>query len=164
MTAVRTFALVVVLAASGCSSPDPSATVSPGGPDRATFGPVARVLVARCGSLDCHGSTYRNMRLYGYGASRLDPSALPDSPADTTQAEIDADYDAVVGVEPELTRRVVADQGRGAGRLTFVRKGRGEEEHKGHQRIVPGDPADRCVLSWLASAVDQDACASAIAR
>src|SRR5262249_42889760 len=139
-----------------------SATVSPGAPDRASFGPVARVFVKRCGSLDCHGARYRNMRLYGYASGRLDPASLPDSPADTTQQEIDADYDAVVGVEPELTRRVVADKGQNPSRLTVVRKARGEENHKGNQQIVPGDAADLCVLSWLAGAVDQDACKNAI--
>ncbi len=145
----------------GCSAPDANATVSPAGPDRASFGPVAKILVRRCGSIDCHGSPYRNMRLYGYASSRLDPTSLPDSPPDTTAAEIDADYDAVVALEPELMRQVVADKGRDAERLTFVRKGRGQEAHKGGQRIVPGDPADRCILSWLGNAVDADACNAA---
>ncbi len=156
-------ALLVVASSlvTACSPPDPSATVSPAGPDRASFGPVARVLVRRCGSLDCHGSRYRNMRLYGYGSARLEPTSMPDSPPDTTPAEIEADYDAVVGLEPELMRQVVANEGRDASRLTFVRKGRGEEAHKGDQRIVPGEPADVCVLSWLAGAVDTDACAAA---
>jgi hypothetical protein len=159
-------ALLVATASlvTACSSPDPSATVSPAGPDRASFGPVARVLVRRCGSLDCHGSRCRNMRLYGYGSARLDPTSLPDSPADTTPAEIDADYDAVVALEPELMRQVVANKGHNASRLTFVRKGRGEEAHKGNQRIVPGDPADVCLLSWLAGDVAADACAAATRR
>jgi hypothetical protein len=95
------------------------------------------------------------------GSERLDPRSLPDSPSDVTQAEIDADYDAVVAVEPEVLRQVVAEKGARPERLTLVRKGRGAEEHKGGRRVVPGDPADRCVLSWLASAVDADACAAA---
>lgn len=144
-----------------CSAPDSAATVSPAGPDRASFGPVARVLVRRCGSLDCHGSRYRNLRLFGFGAARLDPTSLPDSPADTTVAEIDADYDAVVALEPELMRQVVTTGGRDASRLTIVRKARGEEAHKGGRRIVPGDPADLCVLSWLGGGVDAEACAAA---
>ena len=159
------FALLplVALAPSGCSAaPDASATVSPGGPDRATFAPVAKVLVQRCGSVDCHGSYYRNMRLFGFGSERLDPTNLPDSPSDITAPEVDADYDAVVGVEPEIMRQVVAEKGQNPSRLTFVRKARGEEHHKGGQRIVPGDSADVCVLSWLASAVNGDACASAL--
>jgi hypothetical protein len=150
--------LLLMLLTSSCSAPDASATVSAGGPDRASFGPVARVLVKRCGSIDCHGSAYRNMRLYGFASRRLDPTDLPDSPADTTSAEIDADYDAIVALEPELTRQVAAEKGRDADRLTFVRKGRGEEHHKGGQRIVPGDRADVCVLSWLGGDVDTSAC------
>lgn len=167
MKPLRATVLAVVVATAppllfvACSAPDPGATVSPAGPDRASFGPVARVLVRRCGSLDCHGSRYRNLRLYGFGASRLEPTNLPDSPADTTVAEIDADYDAVVALEPELMRQVVANGGRDASRLTFVRKARGEEAHKGGPRILPGDLADVCVLSWLGGAVDADACASA---
>jgi hypothetical protein len=120
------------------------------------------MLVNRCGSIDCHGSRYRNMRLYGYGSARLDPRNLPDSPLDITDPEIDADYDAVVAVEPEITRQVVADRGQRPERLTFVRKGRGEEEHEGGRRIVRGDAADTCLLSWLAGAVDGEACTTAI--
>jgi hypothetical protein len=162
---VITMASVLASIASGaCSAPPTTNTVSPGGPDRASFGPVAKVLVQRCGSVDCHGSYYRNMRLFGFGSERLDPSNVPDSPTDITQAEIDADYDAVVGLEPEIMRQVVAEHGQRPERLTFVRKGRGQENHKGGQRIVPGDPADVCVLSWLASAVDNDACAGALTK
>lgn len=156
------FALALVFTLVACSSPNPASTVSPGGPDRASFGPVARVLVKRCGSLDCHGSRYINMRLYGFASGRL--AELPDTPAETTQQEIDADYDAVVGLEPEVMRKVVAEQGQNPSRLTLVRKGRNEEHHKGGQRIVAGDNADRCLLSWLAGAVDQDACSGEDAR
>lgn len=156
---------IALAAGVACSpAPDTGATVSPGGPDRTTFAPVARVLVQRCGSVDCHGSWYRNMRLFGYGSERLDPTNLPDSPPDITPAEVDADYDAVVGLEPTIMYRVVAEGGKDAGRLTFVRKGRGQEEHKGGQRIAPGDAADACVLSWLANAVDADACTSALTK
>jgi hypothetical protein len=102
------------------------------------------------------------MRLYGFASARLDPNGLPDSPPETTQAEIDADYDAVVGVEPERLREIVASGGRGADRLTLVRKGRGAEDHKGGQRIALGDPADVCLLSWLANAVDASTCGNAL--
>jgi hypothetical protein len=59
-------------------------------------------------------------------------------------------------------RQVVAEKGQDPSRLTVVRKARGEEHHKGGERIVPGDAADVCLLSWLGSAVDSDACASAL--
>jgi hypothetical protein len=125
--------------------------------------PVAQVLADRCGSLDCHGSKYRNMRLYGFGGGRLDAMHRPDAP-DTTQAEADRDYEAVVAVEPDLIRQVVAEAGRAPERLTFVRKGRGGEAHKGGQRLVPDDAADTCIQSWLKGAVDAKACRSAVPR
>jgi hypothetical protein len=39
-------------------------------PSEPAFRPVAEVLLDRCGTLDCHGSKYRNMRLFGLGGSR----------------------------------------------------------------------------------------------
>lgn len=146
---------------SGCSSPDTAVRVDAGGPDRASFKPVANMLGHRCGSLDCHGSRYRNLRLYGYGGLRLDPADRPDFPQ-TTDAESDADYEAVVGLEPEIMPEVVASKGADADRLTLVRKATGLEAHKGGQRIAPGDSADTCLLSWLGGAVNTDACNAAV--
>lgn len=144
----------------GCSSPDAAERVNPvaGGPDRAQFAEVAPVLVNRCGSIDCHGSAYRNMRLYGYASARLDPAHTPDDPKTITQAEIDADYDAVVALEPTLMAEVVASGGANAADLTLVRKARGAENHKGGRRIDPGDDADVCLISWLGGNVDVAAC------
>lgn len=147
-----------------CADPDEDARVNAataqGGPE---FRPVAQVVVDRCASLDCHGSKYRNMRLYGFGSARLDPTHRPDAP-DTTQAEVDANYQAIVALEPDLFRRVVAEGGAAPERLTFFRKGQLLEAHKGAQRIVPGDAADRCVRSWLASRIDAEVCKSAVPR
>ncbi len=155
-----------------CSAPDPDARVKPTLPDRAAFTAVAPVLVLRCGTLDCHGNEYRNMRLYGRYGRRLGtscetadggvgaPITRPDSCGGSTKAEIDADYDAVVSVEPEITSQVAAKKA-DPGMLTFVRKARGNEHHKGGQRITPGDDADKCVLGWLRGAPDNDACARA---
>jgi hypothetical protein len=136
------------------------ARVAPRGPE---FRPVAQVLVDRCGSLDCHGSKYRNMRLFGFGSFRVNDTHRPDSP-DTTQEETDRDYDAVVALEPDLFRQVIAEGGRGRDRLTFVRKGRGIEAHKGGARIASGDDADLCIGSWLDGAVDAERCKSAVPR
>lgn len=157
---------------SACSAPDASARVDAAGPDRAEFASVLPVLGRRCGSLECHGSPYRNMRLYGFGGLRLPGKAPgdggvianpdpkdPEVPLDT---ELAASYDAVVGLEPEIMRQVVAAKGAGEGRLTFVRKGRGDEEHKGLQRYCRGDSADSCIRSWLAGAVDTGACKRAL--
>lgn len=149
------FALFGLLAI-GCSTPDTGARVDPIGPDRASFEPVTKMLVRRCGTLDCHGTPYRNLRLYGYGGLRLDPAFVPDR--DLTVAEVDANYDAVIGLEPSIMRDVVADKGAAPERLTLVRKARGTEEHKGKGVIAVGDDADRCLISWLGSATDVDAC------
>ena len=176
--AVRLGAFVALALATGatglvaCSSPDAGARVDAGGPDRAQFATVLPVLGRRCGSLECHGSPYRNMRLYGFGGLRLpgkaggdagfiatpDPQG-PEIPLDT---EVTASYEAVVGLEPEIMRQVVAAKGAGSDRLTFVRKGRGDEDHKGLKRYCRGDSADVCIQSWLAGGVDADACGRAL--
>lgn len=145
----------------GCSSPDTSATVDPtagdAGPSREQFDFVAPVLARRCGSIDCHGSIYRNMRIYGYGGLRIGPeSTTPMTPMRVTAAEAQASYESVVGLEPEIMRTVVQQGGAGVERLTFVRKGRGDEDHQGNKRL--NADSDLCVTSWLANHVDEDAC------
>ena len=47
---------------SACASPDTGARVNPIGPDAEQFKAVAPMLVRRCGSIDCHGSRFRNLR------------------------------------------------------------------------------------------------------
>ncbi|CAN5923879.1 hypothetical protein BH11MYX4_BH11MYX4_68240 [soil metagenome] len=144
-----------------CSSPDAGARVDPIGPDAEQFKAVAPVLVRRCGSIDCHGSVFRNFRLYGYGATRLTPGDRPDAPVVTLPTEASADYDAVIGLEPEIMRDVVRAGGAGYERLTLVRKGRNAEDHKGGQRMAPGDKADRCLVAWLSGVPDPAACKTA---
>jgi hypothetical protein len=166
LAAMLAMASTTLPAATGCSSPDPAARIDPRGPDRGQFAVVAPMLVRRCGSIDCHGSIYRNFRLYGYAGTRLRdgqaPETLrPDLPKRLTDEEIEADYQAVLGVEPEIMRDVVNDNGNGRERLTLVRKGRGEEDHKGDQRMVPDDEADTCLGSWLAGAVNVEKCRAA---
>jgi len=155
---VAVLAVGGVVSTSGCSAPDTSARVDPVGPDATQFVYVAPVLSRRCGSIDCHGSTFRNMRVYGYGGLRLGAATSPDVPASLTAEEVTATYESVIGLEPEIMRDVVKSGGAGVERLTFVRKGRGDEEHKGHRRVTPGDPSDRCITTWLAGNVDKDAC------
>jgi hypothetical protein len=61
-------------AMAACSVPAADGTYVPGAlPDRASFPPVAQLLDVRCGSLNCHGTTARNLRLYG---SAADPDQL----------------------------------------------------------------------------------------
>jgi hypothetical protein len=159
----RSLVLFASLLVVACASHDPNARTNGAAPDPTAFKPVALVLVNRCGSLDCHGSKYRNFRLYGFGGERSDPTSRPNTP-DTTPDEVSLDYQAVLGVEPEIIAAVVAEGGKDPERLTLVRKARDGEAHKGGQRIVPGSDADACLLSWLASAVDANACKSAGGR
>jgi hypothetical protein len=139
---------------------DPPPAVAGGGllaPSRATFAPVDDVLQASCGTLDCHGQAGRNLRLYGGRGLRLDPqNNSADDP--TTPREYDESYWSVIGLEPELMSDVVRDHGRSPQRLTMVRKARDTEKHKGGRLFVEGDVRDRCLVSWLAGAVDADAC------
>jgi hypothetical protein len=143
------------------SAPDPNARVPIVAPDLGSFTPVSAFLNHRCGSLDCHGQWGRNLRILGHEGLRLDPANVPGGSA-TTAAEIGANYDSVVGLEPELMTVVVEDGGARPERLTLVRKGRGTEHHKGGALVIIGDAQDRCVTSWLEGALDQAICTAAL--
>jgi hypothetical protein len=54
----------------------------------------------------------------------------------------------------------VQDHGAHPELLTFVRKPRGTEAHKGGTLYAPGDPPDVCITSWLAGKTDTNACDS----
>jgi hypothetical protein len=126
-------------------------------PDRATFVPVDNVLQASCGTLDCHGQVGRSLRLYGSRGLRWSKTGNPADDA-TTPEEYDHSYWSVIGLEPEVMSDVVKDHGRNPERLTMVRKARELEHHKGSKVFTAGDDRDRCLTSWLAGALDADAC------
>ena len=153
------FALLIV----ACTFPSSTATNSVTLPDRTTFPAVADLLEKRCGTLDCHGSAFRNLRVYGSLGLRLAPNDRPLSKGQTTPEEYDADFESIVGLEPEIMGEVVADGGANPDRLTFVRKARGSEHHKGGSLMQAGDPQDTCITSWLAGKTDVAGCASATA-
>lgn len=129
-------------------------------PNRLDFPPVLDALEQRCATLDCHGKRARNLRLYTSSGLRHSAMDIPGS-GSTTDAEYDASYQSVVGLEPELISFVVGEGGKTPERLTFLRKGRGTEAHKGGIVLVPGDSADTCITSWLRSNLDANACARA---
>ncbi len=153
-------------AALACSTPATDGRVTPKEPpnDDASFRPVADMLVHRCGSLDCHGTVYRNLRLYGREGLRRSADASPTVVVGsvTSPEEYAEDYASVVGLEPEATGQVVAEGGAAPERLTLVRKGRGQEAHKGGALMSVGDDRDRCLVSWLAGRTDTAACKSAV--
>jgi hypothetical protein len=134
----------------------------------AGFGPVADYLDHRCGMLDCHGQLGRNLRIWGCNGMRFDMYAIASCDrsaggSPTTADEHQATYRSLVGLEPTVMSAVVAGGGRQPDLLTFVRKARGLEAHKGGQLITPGDDQDRCIVSWLAGATDTGACGTALA-
>lgn len=152
------------------------------GPSEQGFGKVVEVLDYGCGNLACHGTPFRNLRLYGDQGRRLDANDVPCG-APTTPAEIEFDYRSIVGLEPEIMSAVVESHGADPERLTLVRKARGTENHKGgvvfHDSTDPkaclaachGDSlckaacyGDRCLISWLAGATDTSACNNFLPR
>lgn len=152
----------VALVALGCSSADESARTTLANPDRASFELPSRVLLDGCGTLDCHGSPLRYFRLVGYGAARLPDAGVRPGDPKIFPAEVDANYAAVLGIEPEVMREVVADRGAEPERLTLIRKARGTEHHKGNSPAPAGSDRDLCLVSWLSGAVDTAACTRAL--
>lgn len=144
------FALVV-----GCSGVDES-RVNLREPDAASFPAVAEALAPRCATLDCHGQVGRNFRFYWANGLRLASDARPGEGA-TTAEEHQHTYRSLIALEPfaldaALRGVIRPDQ------LTLVRKARGAEAHKGGASIAAGSDADRCLVSWIAGAVDAAAC------
>jgi hypothetical protein len=163
-----------------------------------SFGPVGDYLNSRCGTLDCHGQTGRNLRIYGCQGLRLDPEASPASCIEpTTEAEYQATYRSLVALEPQVMTAVYpgcAAEADGGWTyppgsechpelLTFIRKARGTEAHKGGQLICVeppcpvGTPAqvpldgdagplvdlqDVCLVTWLEGATDTSACVTSL--
>lgn len=167
MRALYIFAALGASLAAGVACLDPARSTDPvGAADtelRAQFPPVALLLARRCGTIDCHGSTYRNFRVYGYGGTRLDAASgnTPETPQTVTADEASATYEGLVSLEPEIMRDVVAAKGVGSGKLTLLRKARGDEDHKGEKLWSAGDDADVCFTSWLARATDAAKCDAA---
>lgn len=97
----------------------------PFGQNGQDFAPVSKVLERRCGTLDCHGSTFRPLRIYGqYGLRkpfrfRTDPGAPAGADFDkyysgggleTTSAELLDNYNSVIALEPELMQEVITNE------------------------------------------------------
>ena len=149
--------LLFALPAAACSLPQNTELAGLYTPERSTFPLVADALQPSCGTLDCHGQRGRNLRLYGGRGLRLDPRGnSADEP--TTDAEYEASFRSLVSLEPERLDEVVLSGGSDPERLTLVRKARGVELHKGGIQMLPGDPLDRCLLSWIAGQFQKDAC------
>lgn len=174
MTALaRTFlglGFLGAMLATSCSPPDKgvldrdvSTRASPASFSAPTGG-VSTVIERRCGSLDCHGSTARNLRVYSSRGLRLPNAAgLTPGNGDTTQDEITANFQSLLTLEPELTNKVL--EGGDPYSLLILKKPLEIEKHKGGPVIKRNDDAEQCIVSWLRESketpVNKDACTRA---
>ncbi len=171
--------LACVIAGSGgyaCSFAPSDARIGVDAPSYAAFTDGSMTLTStadflehRCGSLDCHGSPQRNFQIWGCNGQRIVMDGGPFMPGcrasgglNTTQAEYSSTFRSLVALEPTVMSEVVQHGGQNPDALTFVRKARGEESHKGGMLVTPGDPQDVCMTAWLTGTSNVPACATAI--
>jgi hypothetical protein len=183
----RTLSLVSLLIASvSCVDVPPSGVGAcpvpldgDGNLDVASFAPVSGVLEQRCGSLDCHGSLGRPMRVYGYSGLRYVPTYTIDDAgqvklaaeatayvdpnvaiandfypgggsAKTSEAELEQTVRSICGMQPEIMRQVVLE-GAEPEKLLLMTKPLLLERHKGAKVFERGSLDHRCLTSWLHS-------------
>lgn len=167
------FALPVLLLAAGATSSGCqdglTETRTFACPPRAQFeANVSELMERRCGMLDCHGSDFRPLRIYGENGLRSPRENNRTAGAPTTATERADNYFSLCGVEPEQMEKVVSNPGGSAvNTLLLVRKARGQEGHKGGKVFNPFDDADRCVVGWLRGDTEKsvaDACQAALAK
>jgi hypothetical protein len=148
----------------GCNPPDPDLTTElPPPGDLSPFEPLGLAMGPSCASLDCHGQPGRNLRLYDAHGLRLAPGDVSGE-GTTTPDELLASERSVLGLEPDMTNRVLMEKGVDPQRLTLVRKARGVEVHKGGNVWPEGSDGDRCLVTWLASSTDSAACARTVTQ
>jgi hypothetical protein len=153
--AVRQLATVLLAIAAGACTPSqrPVDEVL-ACPDQQLFtSSVSEYMERRCGTLDCHGSPARPMRLYGQYGLRHPEEPNWSGGAATTFRERAENSAAVCGVGPALF---------------VVDKARGIEGHKGGTIMTVPSPEDTCLAGWLLQNVAPNqvssACPQAIQR
>ena len=173
MIRARTFAVAAAIIAVGCAFAPSDERMGLVAPDLGQFetAGVGDYMDHRCGSLDCHGQATRNMVLWGCSGLRIDPNETGLAPGcrasggiNTQTDEYEASYRSIVALEPAVMTAVINGGGADPEMLTFIRKARGWDAHKGGALVVPGDDQDKCMTSWLAGNADSTACANAIAE
>jgi hypothetical protein len=136
------------------------------------FGPyqtgVDPYLAKRCATLDCHGQIGRPLRLYSANGLRSFDAGTAKTPpyvpnvtghSPITMEEQQANFVAVIGLEPETMARVVSDVGQNPERLLLLKKPLLKESHKGGQIMTDeSDDGYACIASWLEGALVQDVC------
>ncbi len=150
-----------VLAALGTTSCLSDADIEPAQfdcPSAQNFEAVSQVLERRCGTLDCHGSSSRPLRMAGRNGYRLSEFNRVGLDS-TTPDEIEHNRQSVCGLEPERMSAVLAGDADPTV-LTVVRKPTLMEAHKGGRVWLDSTAGFKCFASWLEGAVDTDVCAA----
>ena len=149
-------AAALCVGASCSSPPDSSSTpnLSVADVDPAGFrDSVEPVFERRCGSVDCHGQLASGMRIYSENGLRLPNDAgLAVGSGATSIAEINANYTAIVGLQPEMVNALMANPARTADdvrHLLILAKPLQDERHKGGPALSLGEPAEACIELWL---------------
>jgi hypothetical protein len=160
--------LALALTPAGCSPPEKGTFERKAGTRASAnsfrIAGVTTVFEKRCGSLDCHGNSGRNLRLYSARGLRLpnDAGIIPGQ-GDTTLEESTANYQSILTLEPEETNAVL--EGGDPHTLLMLKKPLELEKHKGGRAINKGDDAERCIVSWfeedLIKPIDKEACSRA---
>lgn len=150
-------------------------------PDEKSFteGNVSFFLERRCGALDCHGQVGRPLRLYSEYGLRLNPKSDGTRNTEATTAEErTANYQAVIGLEPEELSRCYAagkdveDDGcpdEAWATLQLLKKPLGIEgggiRHKGGPvlREIFSDKGWQCLYQWASGHGYPDMCEDAAA-
>ncbi len=140
-------------ACAGTPDPQRATVIDPElAPNYAEFkSQVDPYLENRCAMLDCHGQPGRGYRIYSQKGLRLyDPELkLVSGKQATTEDEIKANYDGLLGLEPEQMRRVLGSNGEDPLSLLLLRKPTLRERHKGGQVMAIDDAGYRCITEWL---------------
>ncbi len=127
----------------------------------ATQAGVSRVLEKRCGTLDCHGQIGRPLRIYGeFGLRFVDDAGDQPGVGATTPTEYEANYQSVIGLQPEIMTLVVEQQ-LPPESLMLQREPLQLERHKGGAVFVEGDDAYNCLTTWLGGQADYTSCGNA---
>ena len=160
-TAVIAIAAACSAGGLSCGAPDVNRLTVVLQPDFEIYkAQVDPFLERRCGTLDCHGQTGRGYRMYGRTGIRLTTgddidAGLVSGQQGTTDAEVLANFQAIIGLEPEELNRVVAAQGADEElkRWVWIRKPLKLERHKGGPVLAEDDSGYRCIIAWLRVAV-----------
>ena len=166
---------VASIVAACATRPDKDALVPVLFPDEKQFVErgVSDFMSNRCGALDCHGNPARALRIYGQNGLRLKippaDSGLPRDTGLTTAEERHANYNSVVGLEPEDMSEAVASGGSYLDFQLFKKPldiGGGGVRHKGGPvlRNSANDPGWMCMWTWVQGNADAKACTDAVIK